>query len=139
MYDPHNNVYILKPISKTKTENKAKTETTSNTKFDAKAKTKSSDKTMERLYGPDEDDFIPKHKDITKTETKAKAVVPCWACGETFKDATALKTHMNKHWRENIATTNVYVIKSSINQKQIYITQIKIELVDNSIESVDYL
>ena len=82
---------------------------------------------MKRVYDPDEDDHILKPKD----NIGPKAVVPCWACVKTFKNDTALKTHRNKHWRENIATTNDYVIKSSFNQKQIYITKLKIELIQN--------
>ena len=46
---------------------------------------------------------------------------------------------MNKHWRENIATTKDNVIKSRFNQKQIYNTKLNIELIKKIKESVDYI
>ena len=46
---------------------------------------------------------------------------------------------MNKHWRENIATTNDNVIKSRFNQKQIYNTKLNNELIEKIKESVDYI
>ena len=90
---------------------------------------------MKRVYDPDEDDHILKPKD----NFGPKAVVTCWACGKTFENETALKTHMNKHCRENISTTNDYVTKSSFNQTQIYITKLKNELIEKVNESVDYI
>ena len=113
------------------------------------------DETMERVYDSDQDEYFlaPKTKTKTKTEssyktmkrvydqseTKPKAVVPRWAYGKTFKNDTALENHFNKHWRENMATTHDYVIKSSFNQKQIYITKLNNELIENIIEPVDHI
>ena len=103
---------------------------THKTKIKTKTETESSEKTKMRVYvpqsgftNPDEDDHIIKPKHSTKTETKPKAAIPCWVFEETIKNYTALKTHMKKHWRENTAAANDYVIKSSLNHRQIYITR----------------
>ena len=97
------------------------------------------DENMERVYDPDEDDYFLKQKDNTETETRPETVLPCWTCGETFENDTDLKTHMNKHWRKQIAVTNDYVVKSSFNQKQIFITELNNELIQNINEPVDYI
>ena len=94
-------------------------------KTKTKTKTESSNKTMKRVYD--------------QSETKPKAVVPCWAYGKTFKNDTAIENHFSKHWRENMATTNDYVIKSSFNQKKIYITKLNKELNENINEPVDHI
>ena len=44
---------------------------------------------------------------------------------------------MKKHWREKIAITNDYVIKSSINWKQTYFTKLNNELNENINEPED--
>ena len=69
VYDSDQDEYFLTPKTKTKTE--------------------SSDKTMKVVYDPDKDDHILN----TKDNNGPKAVVPCWACGKTFKNDRALKTH----------------------------------------------
>ena len=95
---------------------------------------------LERVYNSDEDDYIIKTrakaetktktdiiktKEIIKTETKTE---PCWVCGDKFKNQIALQTHMNKHMRESVISTdpsiaNNYTSKSSFNQRQLYITK----------------
>ena len=136
-----NNNVTSERINKTETPDKAKTE--------HNAETESSDDTMERAYYSNQHEYflVPKTKTKskiqietqtqTKTESRLKAIVPFWVCCETFKIDTILKTHMNKHWRENIATTNDYVIKS--NFRQIYIRGVNEEFIENKIEVVDYI
>ena len=105
------------------------------------------DKILERVYNSDEDDYIIKTraKAETKTKTdiiKTKDIIgteietgidiaktePCWVCGDKFKNQIGLQTHMNKHIRESVISTdpsfdNNYTIKSSFNQRQLYITK----------------
>ena len=88
---------------------------------------------LERVYNSDEDDYIIKTKDIfktkhiIKTETETKTE-PYWVCGDKFENQIGLQTHMNKHMRESVISTNPspadnYTIKSSFNQRQLYITK----------------
>ena len=105
LYDPNENVYILVPNTKHKDNTNALAKTETKTKTETKAKTKSPDKSKEGVYDPDEDGYILKHKDNNKSETELKAKVPCWVCGKNFLNIIGRQTHMNKHWRENIATT----------------------------------
>ena len=46
---------------------------------------------------------------------------------------------MNKHWRENISTTNDYVLKSSFNHRQIYNRGVNEKFIENVNEPVDYI
>ena len=116
---------------------------------------------LERVYNSDEDDYIIKTrakaetktktvniktKDIIKTETETGIDIaktePCWICGDKFKNQIGLQTHMNKHMRESVISTDPrngytnpsfanqgtcfadnYTIKSSFNQRQLYITK----------------
>ena len=73
-----------------KTETLDKTDT--KTETETKTKAESSDKIMERVHDPDKDDYILKPKDNTTPQSRPKAVVPCWACDETFKNDTALSS-----------------------------------------------
>ena len=68
-----------------------------------------------------------------------KVVVLCWVCDEKFKNDFAQKAHKNKHWRENIASTSNYDIKSSFNHRQLYITKSNNELIENIKEPLDYI
>ena len=114
------------------------------------------DESMERVYYSDQDEYFltPNSKTKikpktqietqpqTQTETKSKVVVPCSACGEKIKNDFALQTHMNEHWRENIAATSDYDIKSSFNQQQLKITNVTNfykKLIKNIIETADYI
>ena len=66
---------------------------------------------LERVYNSDEDNYIIKTKDfiktkdIIKTETETKTE-PCWVCGDKFKNQIGLQTHMNKHMKESVISTN---------------------------------
>ena len=83
-------------------------------------------------------------KTDTKTETKPESEVPsenlgCWVCGNKFKNQIGLQTHMNKHWRENVSLDENYNIKSSFNQRQLYITKSNNSLIKDINEPVDYI
>ena len=113
-----------------------------------------SEEILERVYNSDEDDYIIKTrakaetktktdifktKDIIKTETETGIDIaktePCWVCGDKFKNQIGLQTHMNKHMRESVISTDPsfanqgtcfadnYTIKSNFNQRQLYITK----------------
>ena len=96
----------------------------------------------ERVYNSDEDDYIiktkTKTKDIIKTETET-TTEPCWVCGDKFKNEIGLQTHMNKHWRENVVLNDTYNIKSSFNQRQLYITKTNGSFIKDINEPVDYI
>ena len=111
------------------------------------------DATMETVYDSDQDEnfLTPNSKTTTKpktqiqtqsqspTESMPKVVVLCWVCDEKFKNDFAQKAHKNKHWRENIASTSNYDIKSSFNHRQLYITKSNNELIENIKEPLDYI
>ena len=83
-------------------------------------------------------------KTDTKTETEPESEVPsenlgCWVCGNKFKNQIGLQTHMNKHWRENVSLDENYNIKSSFNQRQLYITKSNNSLIKDINEPVDYI
>ena len=46
---------------------------------------------------------------------------------------------MNKHWRENVAQDNNFNIKSSFNQKQLYITKSDDSFINAVNEPIDYI
>ena len=71
-----------------------------------------------------------------EAETKTE---PCWVCGDKFKNQIVLKTLMNKHWRENVVSNDDYNIKSSFNQKQLYITKSNGSFIKDINEPVDYI
>ena len=109
------------------------------------------------MYNLVEDDYIIKTKtktkdiikikDIIKTEIETKTKFePCWVCGDKFKNYIGLQTHMNKHWRENVVLNDLrcsfadnYNIKSSFNQKQLYITKSNGSFIKDINEPVDYI
>ena len=68
-------------------------------------------KNMERAYDPEEDNYILATKKVlTELETKPQTVVPCCVFDQIFKKDIGLQTHMNKHWRENVAQDNNFNI-----------------------------
>ena len=46
---------------------------------------------------------------------------------------------MNKHWRENVVLNDNYNIKSSFNQRQLYITKPNGSFIKDINEPVDYM
>ena len=119
----------------------------------------------ERVHNSDEDDYIIKTKiktkDIIKTETETGIDIaktePCWVCGDKFKNQIGLQTHMNKHMRKSVISTDPrsgytnpsfanqgtcfadnYTIKSSFNQRQLYITKPGSYINDTN-EPIDYI
>ena len=46
---------------------------------------------------------------------------------------------MNKHWRENVIQDNNFNIKSSFNQKQLYITKSDDSFLKEINEPIDYI
>ena len=118
---------------------------------------------LEKVYNSDEDIYIiktkTKTKDIiktkdtiiteTETETETKTE-PCWVCGDKYKNQIGLQTHMNKHMRESVISSdprsgytnpsfaNNYTIKSTFNQKQLYITKPDSYINDIN-EPIDYI
>ena len=116
----------------------------------------------ERVFNSDEDDYIIKTrakaetktktdiiktKDIIKTETETGIDItktePCWVWGDNFKNQIGLQTHMNKHMREAVISTNPssagnYTIKSSFNQRQLNITKPG-NFIDDINEPIDYI
>ena len=104
VYNSDEDEYIIK--TRAKAETKAKTDI-------IKTKTKTKSET----------------KDIIKTETETETKTePCRVCGDKFKNQIGLQTHMNKYMRESVISTdpsfaNNYTIKSSFNQRQLYITK----------------
>ena len=105
---------------------------------------------FEKLYNSDEDDYIIKTKTKTKDIIKTKEIIktetetetktePCWVCGNKFKNQIGLQTHMNKHWRENVVLNDNYNIKSSFNQRQLYITKSNGSFIYDNNEPVDYI
>ena len=124
----------------------------------------SEEEILEKLYNSDEEDYIIKTrakaetktktdiiktKDIIETETETKTE-PCWVCGDKFKNQIAPQTHMNKHMRESVISTDPrngytnpsfadnYTIKSSFNQRQLYITKPGSYINDIN-EPIDYI
>ena len=124
---------------------------------------------LEKVFDWDEDDYIIKTrakaetktktdiintKDLIKTETETGIDIaktePCWVCGDNFKNQIGLQTHMNKHMRESVISTdprsgynnpsfaNNYTIKSSFNQRQLYITKPGSYINDIN-EPIDYI
>ena len=95
---------------------------------------------------------IIKTKDIIKTETgiDIAKTEPCWVCGDKFKNQIGLQTHMNKHTGESVISTDPsfanqgncfadnYTIKSSFNQRQLYITKPGSYINDIN-EPIDYI
>ena len=74
---------------------------------------------LERVYNSDEDNYIIKTRakaetktktDIIKTETESGIDIaktePCWVSGYKFKNQIGLQTHMNKHMRESVISTD---------------------------------
>ena len=111
-------IYVRsKTKSKTENESKAKTETKTETKPEPKTEAKTE----------------------TNTKTETKSIVVCWVCGNKFKDQIGLQTHMNKQWRENVVLNDNYNFKSSINQKQLYITKSNDSFIKDFNEKVDYI
>ena len=94
-----------------------------------KPKPKPITENMERVYDPEEDDYILVPKKVlpelkrASPPAKPQIVVQCWVCGQNFKKYIGLHLHMKKHWRENVAQDNNFNIKSSFNQKQLFITK----------------
>ena len=112
----------------------------------------SEEEISEKVYNSDEDDYIIKtktktkdiikNKDIIKTETETETETktePCWVCGAKLKNQIGLQTHMNKHWRENVVLNDNYNIKSSFNQRQLYITKSNGSFIKDINEPVDYI
>ena len=108
------------------------------------------EESLEKAYKSDEDDYMSKTKtktkdaiktkDIIKTETETETKTePCWVCGDKFKNQIGLQTHMNKHWRENVVLNDNYNIKSSFNQRQLYITKSNGSFIKDINEPVDYI
>ena len=117
---------------------------------------------LEKVFNSDENDYIIKTKtktkdiiktkDIFKTETETETEL-CWVCGDKFKNQIGLQTHMNKHWRENVVLNDLrssfanqgtcfadnYNIKSSFNQRQLYITKSNGNFIKDINEPVDYI
>ena len=50
-----------------------------------------------------------------------------------------MQTHMNKHWRKNVAQDNNFNIKSSFNRKQLYITKSDDSFIKDFNEPIDYI
>ena len=120
----------------------------------------SEEEILERVYNSDEDDYIIKTrakaetktktdiiktKDIIKTETgiDIAKTEPCWVCGDKFKNQIGLQTHMNKHMRESVISTDPsfadnYTIKSNFNQRQLYITKPG-SFINDINEPIDYI
>ena len=46
---------------------------------------------------------------------------------------------MNKHWRENVAQDNNFIITSSFNQRQLYITKSDDSFIKDTNEPIDYI
>ena len=129
VYNSDEDDYIIKTRGKAKT--KAKIDI-------IKAKTKSKTESKDIIESETETGI-----DIAKTE-------PCWVCGDKYKNQIGLQTHMNKHMRESVISndlsfanqgtclTDNYTIKSSFNQRQLYITQSGIYINDIS-EPIEYI
>ena len=97
---------------------------------------------------------IIKTKDVIKPETESGIDIaktePCWVCGDKFKNQIGLQTHMNKHMTESVISTDPsfanqgtgfadnYTIKSSFNQKQLYINKPGSYINDIN-EPIDYI
>ena len=77
----------------------------------------------ERLYNPDEDDYIMKIRAKTKTETKSESETEnniyskirfiCKECHEKFRSKVALTTHSYIHNRMYLENTKDFDINSS--------------------------
>ena len=88
----------------------------------------------ERVYNPDEDDYIIKTRDIniteTKTKTKPKTENNVYSkikyegkeCHEEFRNKIALTTHSYSHNRMYLENTEDFDINSSQNMREFYIT-----------------
>ena len=105
---------------------------------------------LEKVYNSDEDDYIIKTEDIIKTKTKGvpqpenniyskiKSAKPfhgyeCKECHEEFRNKTALTTHSYSHNRKYLENTEDFVINSSQNMREFYIT----DKSGNYIEDID--
>ena len=131
MYDPDEDEYYLIPKPKPQPQ--------------LMIKPKPIPENVERVYDPDEDDYILVPKKVlpelkrASPPAKTQTVVPCWVCGQTFKNDIGLQTHMKKHWRENVAQDKNFNIKSSFNQRQLYITKSDDSFIKDINEPIDYI
>ena len=118
------------------------------------------DEILERVYNPDEDDYVLRPKDQrssfannnkgtnkTKTETETKAKTKTKpddniyttikyvskACHEEFRNKIALTTHSYSHNRKYLENTEDFDINSSQNMSEFYIT----DKGGNHIEDID--
>ena len=105
------------------------------------------DEILERVYNPDEDDYVLRPKDLrssfanntkdiikTKTETKAKTKTDtddniytgikyeCKECHEEFRNKIALTTHSYSHNHKYLENTEYFDINSSQNMREFYNT-----------------
>ena len=105
---------------------------------------------LEKVYNSDEDDYIIKTKAKTKDFIKTKDIIkteietetktePCWVWGDKFKNQIGLQTHMNKHWGENVVLNDNFKIKSSFNQRQLYITKSNGSFIKDNNEPLNYI
>ena len=82
----------------------------------------------ERVYNPDEDDYIIKTRAKTKTETKSETETEnniyskirfiCKECHEEFRSEVALTTHSYTHNRMYLENTEDFDINSSQNMRE---------------------
>ena len=118
------------------------------------------DETRETDYNSHEDDYVLRPKDLrssfanntkdiikskTETETKAKTKTDtddniytrikfeCTERHEEFRNKIALTTHSYSHNRRYLENTDYFVINSSKNMREFYIT----DKAENSIEDID--
>ena len=87
---------------------------------------------LERVYNPDEDDYIIKTRAKTKTETKSETETEnniyskikfiCKECHEEFRSKVALTTHSHSHNCNYLENTEDFYINSSQNMREFYIT-----------------
>ena len=97
----------------------------------------------ERVYNPDEDDYIIKTRAKTKTETKSETETEnniyskirfiCKECHEEFRSKVALTTHSYSHNRKYLENTEDFDINSSQKMREFYIS----DKGGNYIEDID--
>ena len=123
------------------------------------------DEIFERVYNPDEDDYVLRPKDLrssfandtkdiikteTETETKAKTKTDtvdniytrikfeCKKCHEEFRNKIAQTTHSYSHNRMNLENTEDFDINSSQNMREFYNTDKGANYIEDIDEATNY-
>ena len=106
----------------------------------------------ERVYNPDDDDYIIKTNAKTESKTKIKTETEietenniyskirfiCKECHEEFRSKVALTTHSYSHNRKYLENTEDFDINSNQNMREFYIKDKSRNYIDDIDEATNY-